>query len=151
MNVANLQIRQAVVRDLETLVPLFDAYRQFYRQTSDQAGAREFLRARFEHGQSVSFLAFVDGVAVGFMQLYPSFSSASMARIFVLNDLFVSPEGRRCGVGTALLSAAADYGRLVGAIRLSLSTELTNQTAQALYEGVGWQRDTVFCGYQLTL
>ena len=151
MNVANLQIRQAVVRDLETLVPLFDAYRQFYRQTSDQAGAREFLRARFEHGQSVSFLAFVDGVAVGFMQLYPSFSSASMARIFVLNDLFVSPEGRRCGVGTALLSAAADYGRLVGAIRLSPSTELTNQTAQALYEGVGWQRDTVFCGYQLTL
>ena len=148
---ANLQIRQAVVRDLETLVPLFDAYRQFYRQTSDQAGAREFLRARFEHGQSVSFLAFVDGVAVGFMQLYPSFSSASMARIFVLNDLFVSPEERRCGVGTALLSAAADYGRLVGAIRLSLSTELTNQTAQALYEGVGWQRDTVFCGYQLTL
>jgi len=151
LNVANLQIRQAVVRDLETLVPLFDAYRQFYRQTSDQAGAREFLRARFEHGQSVSFLAFVDGVAVGFMQLYPSFSSASMARIFVLNDLFVSPAGRRCGVGTALLSAAADYGRLVGAIRLSLSTELTNQTAQALYEGVGWQRDTVFCGYQLTL
>ena len=65
---ANLQIRQAVVRDLETLVPLFDAYRQFYRQTSDQAGAREFLRARFEHGQSVSFLAFVDGVAVGFME-----------------------------------------------------------------------------------
>jgi len=151
LNVANLQIRQAVVRDLETLVPLFDAYRQFYRQTSDQAGAREFLRARFEHGESVSFLAFVDGVAVGFMQLYPSFSSASMARIFVLNDLVVSPAGRRCGVGTALLSAAADYGRLVGAIRLSLSTELTNQTAQALYEGVGWQRDTVFCGYQLTL
>jgi hypothetical protein len=99
LNVANLQIRQAVVGDLETLVPLFDAYRQFCRQTSDQAGAREFLRARFEHGQSVSFLAFVAGVAVGFMQLYPSFSSASMARIFVLNDLFVSPEGRRCGAG----------------------------------------------------
>lgn len=148
---ANVQIRQAVVGDLETLVLLFDAYRQFYRQPSDRAGALEFLRARFEHGQSAIFLAFVDGVAMGFMQLYPSFSSASMARIFVLNDLFVSPEGRRCGVGTALLSAAADYGQLVGAVRLSLSTEVTNRSAQELYEGAGWKRDTVFCGYQLTL
>lgn len=148
---ASVEVRQASVADLETLVPLFDGYRQFYRQASDQAGAREFLRARFEHGQSVIFLAFADGVAAGFTQLYPSFSSASMARVFVLNDLFVYPDARRGGVGRALLAAAADYGRSVGAVRLALSTELTNQTAQALYEDSGWKRDTVFCGYQLTL
>lgn len=148
---ASVEVRQATVADLETLVPLFDSYRQFYRQASDMAGAREFLRARFEHGQSVIFLAFVDGVAAGFTQLYPSFSSTSMARIFILNDLFVHPDARRGGVGAALLAAGADYGRSVGAVRLALSTELTNQTAQALYEGSGWKRDTVFCGYQLTL
>lgn len=148
---ANIEIRQASISDLEVLVPLFDAYRQFYRQASDLDGAREFLRTRFERGESVVFLAYVDGVARGFTQLYPSFSSTVMARTFVLNDLFVAPEARRCGVATALLDVAAEYGRSVGAFRLSLSTEVTNRSAQELYEGAGWERDSVFCGFKLAL
>jgi GNAT superfamily N-acetyltransferase len=74
-----------------------------------------------------------------------------MARIFILNDLFVVPEARRRGTGLALLNAAAEYGRLVGALRFVLSTEEANKTAQSLYEKVGWKRDTVFCAYQTTL
>jgi GNAT superfamily N-acetyltransferase len=139
------------VDDLDALVPLFDGYRQFYRQASDAAGARRFLRDRIENEQSVIFLALADGAAVGFTQLYPSFSSAGMARIFVLNDLFVAPEARRCGAGGALLNAAAKYARNSGAVRLTLSTELTNTAAQTLYEKTGWKRDTVFCVYQLAL
>jgi GNAT superfamily N-acetyltransferase len=68
-------------------------------------------------------------MATGFAQLYPSFSSGSLARIFILNDLFVSPEARRCGAGIGLLQAAVDYGRRVGALRLVLSTEVSNATA----------------------
>jgi ribosomal protein S18 acetylase RimI-like enzyme len=74
-----------------------------------------------------------------------------MARIFVLNDLFVKPEARGRGAGAALLRAAAEYGRLTGAVRLTLSTEVTNTTAQAVYERLGWKRDTLFCSYQLSL
>jgi GNAT superfamily N-acetyltransferase len=144
-------IRQATVADLDLLVPLFDAYRQFYRQPSDSDRARAFLLERFEHNQSVIFLAFEDDVAVGFTQLYPSFSSASMARIFVLNDLFVARDARARGTGAALLHAAAEYGRRVGAVRLALSTEVSNTTAQPLYERMGWKRDTAFYVYQLTL
>jgi ribosomal protein S18 acetylase RimI-like enzyme len=147
----DLEVRRATIADLETLVPLFDAYRCFYRQSSDLERARCFLKERLERDQSVIFLAIDGGVAVGFMQLYPSFTSTGMARIFILNDLFVSPDGRRRGVGSALLEAAAEYGRSAGAVRLALSTELTNSTAQALYERTGWKRDTVFCTYQLTL
>ena len=64
--------------DLDLIVPLFDAYRQFYRQPSDPDRARRFLKERFEHNQSVIFLAFADGAAIGFTQLYPSFSSGAM-------------------------------------------------------------------------
>lgn len=145
------KIRQATLGDLDVLVPLFDAYRQFYRQPSDPDRAREFLRARFDHNESVIFLAFMDGIARGFTQLYPSFTSTGLARTFVLNDLFVAPEARRAGVGIALLAAAADYGRSVGAVRLSLSTEHTNYAAQGLYESEGWLRDSVFCAFQLPL
>ncbi len=88
----NIAVRQATIGDLELLVPLFDAYRQFYRKASDMALARQFLLERFQHNQSVIFLALQqDGAALGFTQLYPSFSSTAAARIFILNDLFVVP------------------------------------------------------------
>ena len=146
-----VEVRQATVADLNLLVPLFDAYRRFYRQPSEPERARRFLLERLEHSQSVVFLAFEDAVAIGFTQLYPSFSSGAMAPIFILNDLFVAPEVRRRGAGSALLQAAAQYGRSAGALRLVLSTEIANTTAQSLYERTGWKRDTVFCVYQLAL
>ena len=145
-------VRQATIFDLELLVPLFDAYRVFYRKPSDLGLARDFLRARFQHSESVIFVALrPDGSAAGFTQLYPSFSSVSMARIFILNDLYVSAEARRMGVGAMLLEAAARYGREAGAVRLTLSTEVTNLKAQALYEGEGWVRQEEFFVYNLTL
>ena len=144
-------IRQATVSDVDLLVPLFDGYRQFYRQPSEPDRIRRFLLDRFEHNQSVIFVAVIDRALIGFTQLYPSFSSGALARIFVLNDIFVDPGARRSGAGAALLEAAADYGRRVGAIRLVLSTELTNLAAQALYEKLGWKRNIEFCTYQLGL
>jgi len=146
-----LTIRQATVSDLKDLVPLFDAYRQFYRQPSEPDRIRKFLLSRFEHNQSVIFVAVRDGAAVGFTQLYPSFSSGALARIFILNDLFVDPSARLSGVGSALLEGAAEYGRRVGALRLVLSTEITNNPAQALYEKLGWKRSTEFCAFEIAL
>jgi ribosomal protein S18 acetylase RimI-like enzyme len=139
-----IEVKQATVEHLDLLVPLFDAYRQFYRQPSEPERARQFLLDRFERNQSVIFLAFDSAGAIGFTQLYPSFSSGAMARIFVLNDLFVIPEARRRGVGSALLRTAAEYGRRVRALRLTLSTEVTNVAAQAAYEALGWKRDLTF-------
>jgi len=148
----DVAVRQATILDLDLLVPLFDAYRQFYRKPSDLNLARRFLLERLQHNQSIVFLAVRrDGSAVGFTQLFPSFSSASAARIFILNDLFVQPEARRMGIGSLLLSAAANFGRSAGAVRLTLSTEVTNHAAQALYEAQGWTRQTDFYVYNLAL
>jgi GNAT superfamily N-acetyltransferase len=146
-----ISTRPATLADLDLLTPLFDAYRRFYRLPGDLEGARRFLGERLGNGQSVILIAFLDERAIGFTQLYPSFSSGAMAPIFVLNDLFVAPEHRRSGAGTALLNAAAEHGRTAGAVRLTLSTELTNLTAQAAYEKAGWKRDTAFCVYNLAV
>ena len=152
MEERNITVRQATIFDLDLVAPLFDRYRQFYRRPGDLELARRFLRERFEHNQSVIFVAAcTDGSAAGFAQLFPSFSSASAARIFILNDLFVLPEARRKGAGSKLLSAAADYGRAAGAVRLTLSTEVTNRAAQALYEAQGWVRQTDFYVYNVGL
>ena len=146
------EVRQANIYDLDTLVPLFDGYRQFYRQASDPARARTFLAERFAHHESLILLACDEhGAGLGFTQLFPLFSSVRTARIYLLNDLFVAPVARKHGVGKALLDASAEHARALGAVRLWLQTALDNAPAQALYESAGWKRDPEFCDYGLTL
>ena len=148
----SLQIRPAQLADLDLLVPLFDGYRQFYRQPSNPALARDFLSERMARHESEILLALDDtGSGLGFTQLYPLFSSARAVRIYLLNDLFVANSARRQGVGQALLIAAADHARHLGAASLSLSTAHDNLPAQALYESLGWQRDMEFREYGLVL
>ena len=146
-----LAITRATHADLDAVVPLFDAYRQFYEQPSDPARARAFLGERLQRGETVILLARDGERAIGFTQLYPSFTSAGMKRIFVLNDLYVAPAGRCKGIGKQLLRAAADHAREQGAARLTLSTAIDNHTAQSLYEASGWVRDTHYFAYNLAL
>ncbi len=89
--------------------------------------------------------------AVGFAQLYPSFSSVRAARIYILNDLFVAATARRRGTGASLLRSAAEHARASGAVRLKLSTETKNVPAQRLYTALGWRRDEDFYEYALSL
>jgi ribosomal protein S18 acetylase RimI-like enzyme len=133
-----LAIRRATLDDLDTVARLFDLYRVFYGKPSDPALAREFIQARLTRGESVILLAQLDREAVGFTQLYPAFSSVSATQVWVLNDLLVLPEARRHGVARALLTAAADFARDEGALRLELETDHDNVTAQALYHAMGW-------------
>jgi len=148
----SIEVRQATIADIDLLAPLFDGYRQFYGRPGDVALARAFLLERFQHNQSIIFMAIQDPLAaLGFAQLYPSFSSVSAARTFILNDLFVAAEARRRRVGAMLLEAATHFGRSAGAVRLSLSTAIDNDSAQALYAAKGWVRDRGFCEYTLPL
>lgn len=141
-----LKIIPAQLVHLELLAPLFDAYRIFYNQPSDIESARQFLEARLRAGDSVIFLALLDG-PVGFTQLYPSFSSVSLKRLWLLNDLFVAPEVRRKAVASALLLRAQQHARETGAKGLTLQTAHHNHAAQTLYEGHGWKKDTEFLTY----
>ena len=146
-----ITIRRAELRDLDAVVPLFDAYRMFYEQPSDPAGAAAFLRGRFEFGESVIFIAMDGTRPVGFTQLYPAFSSVRLRRVFLLNDLFVDERIRGKRVSERLLAAAADHARAAGCVRLVLTTAVTNVKAQALYERTGWVRDTHEFTYELAL
>lgn len=150
-----IEIIEATLDDLERVVPLFDSYRQFYRQTSDIDGARAFLKARIMEQSSVIFLAVLHEQnatkAVGFTQLYPSFSSTTMQRIWILNDLFVTPEAPKHGVGTLLLERARQFAVETHAKRLTLQTAIDNYTAQRLYEAQGWERETEFFAYNLPI
>jgi GNAT superfamily N-acetyltransferase len=146
-----IHIRRASIDDLGLISPLFDWYRQFYEQDSDVAKAEKFLAQRLQHHESVIFLAFDGADAVGFTQLYPGFSSVSMARTFLLNDLYVVASHRRHGVGALLLKAAVAHAQSAQAVRISLTTNVANTTAQAVYEAQGWAREQAFLTYNFKL
>jgi GNAT superfamily N-acetyltransferase len=137
----SVNVRRAAAADLDAIAPLFDAYRQFYGQPTDVGRARAWLSERLQSGESVVLLAERDGRSTGFVQLYPMFSSVRTARLWILNDLFVTSDARRCGVARALLDAAARFARDDGAAGLMLETGRDNAPARALYRAAGWQED----------
>lgn len=148
-----LKIKQADIHDIDLLVPLFNAYRVFYGQASDEAGARRFLTERIGQHESVVLLALYEEekAAAGFAQLYPSFSSVSMKRLWILNDLFVHKIYRKGGVAGGLLEAAKRHAAATGAKGLALSTAHDNLNAQRLYEKSGYVKDEGYFHYDLTL
>jgi ribosomal protein S18 acetylase RimI-like enzyme len=148
-----MPIRQATLEDLDVVAPLFDAYRQFYQQPHDLPLARAFLQARLRAGDAVVYLAEDEGAAVGFVQLYPLFSStaARPGRIWLLNDLYVDPATRGRGVGRRLMERARRLGEETGASAIELTTARSNAPAQALYESLGYRRDDEYFHYSLGL
>jgi GNAT superfamily N-acetyltransferase len=148
---ADVSTRLANNGDLDAVAALFDGYRQFYGKPSDLDGAKTFVGARMGAGDSTIIVAEQDGEVAGFTQLYPSFTSVGMAPILILNDLFVASEHRGSGAAQALLSAATEHARKVGAVRLALSTQKDNATARRLYEKAGWALDEEYCTYNLRL
>jgi GNAT superfamily N-acetyltransferase len=150
MATPRVRIERADLRHLDALLPLFAAYRRFYGRDDDPR-ARPFLEERLCRGESVVFIAWLGGEAVGFTQLYPSFASVSLARMFVLYDLFVAAQARRCGAGAQLLRTAVGYAAQQGAGELMLQTATGNIPAQRLYEREGWVRDEEFYVYNYRL
>ncbi|MEJ8845096.1 GNAT family N-acetyltransferase [Variovorax rhizosphaerae] len=142
-----ITVRQGVSSDLGALALLFDQYRQFQGQGPDLAAARRFLQARLDRGESVVFIAHEEDTPVGFAQLYPGFSSVALARVFILNDLFVQAFGRRKGVAARLLAAVETYAWAQGAARVTLNVDKGNAQGQALYDAQGWSRDAQFQMY----
>jgi GNAT superfamily N-acetyltransferase len=146
---STLEILQAGPGDVGVVARLFDSYRQFYKKPSDEEAARRFLFARLSKGESILFYALLEGGPVGFVHLYPLFSSLSLARQWILSDLYVITSARKNGVGRALMEHARAFAVDTQANRLILETAMDNIAAQKLYEGLGWKREQDFYTYYL--
>ena len=133
--------------NIQKLASLFDQYRIFYGQTTDIAGAIDFLNSRLKNNDSVIIVAHESSELTGFTQLYPSFSSVGMEQIWVLNDLFVNPTFRRQNVAKKLIEAARKHAEKTGALRIDLATQVSNTFAQNLYESMGYTKNEDFYHY----
>ncbi|MCB0465799.1 MAG: GNAT family N-acetyltransferase [Aequorivita sp.] len=142
-----MKVITASISNLDQLVPLFDGYRVFYKQTSDPEAVRKFLKERLTNQDSILFICLDNSdKGLGFTQLYPSFSSVSMQRTYILNDLFVAPEARKKGVGEALMQHAKQFAMKKKSKGLTLETAIDNP-AQTLYKKLGWKKDVLVNHY----
>lgn len=139
-----MNIQQATLNELNALTELFELYRSFYKQESNIEGAREFLKERLINKESVVFIAFDENNPIGFVQLYPSFSSVSMERLWVLNDLYVKEIARKKGFAEELMKKAINFAEGTGAKGILLETDKENFPAQRLYEKIGFERETSY-------
>jgi len=135
-------VRRAGRKDIDDLSVLFDKYRIFYKQRSDVDSARSFLKKRMKRKESVIFVAEERNELIGFTQLFPIFSSVSMKRTWLLNDLYVNERSRGIGAATKLLDAAKEFGAETNSKWLILQTAADNFTAQKVYEKNGWIKET---------
>ncbi|WP_409319556.1 GNAT family N-acetyltransferase [Pseudomonas sp. KCJK9016] len=148
----SLQAIRASAQHLDAVARLFDGYRGFYGQPSNLAQSRAFIAERMAGNESTIFLVKDEsGEALGFVQLYPTFSSIDAHRTWLLSDLFTTPAARGRGVGRLLMNTARDFAVETGAKGLVLETATDNFTAQGLYESLGWVRDTGYYTYNLDL
>ncbi|PYC20225.1 GNAT family N-acetyltransferase [Aquipseudomonas alcaligenes] len=143
-----LTVSRAGIDDIDAVCSLFSGYLAFYGVERDAGAVRDYLAARLGANESVIFLC-SDGAGrnVGFAQLYPSFSSLGLQRIWILNDLFVEEAKRGLGGGLALVLAAQGFVVRNGQQRLVLETAVDNAAAQALYERCGFELSTGFHSY----
>src|SRR3954454_11867238 len=128
-----MEIIRAEGQHLELVAPLFDTYRQFYRQPANLPAARQYIEQRLKSEDAVIFLALESAApgaeSLGFVQLYPSLASIPMKPIWILYDLFVAPSARKVGVGRALMDRATQLAKETGADALILETAADNHTA----------------------
>jgi len=103
-----MQIRIAIDEDLESLALMFNEYRKSLGMESDLQGGREFIESRLLENDSVIFIAIRAGEPVGFIQLYPSFSSSLLKPLWYFDDLYVVESCRGQGVARDLVAKAKE-------------------------------------------
>lgn len=136
-----MTIRKGTINDLEELVVLFDDYRVFYKMTSDIESARTFISNRILQNESEIFVAEFENKLVGFVQLYPLFSSTRMKKLWLLNDLFVNPAYRNKGISIALIEEAKKLCINTNACGMMLETAKSNIVGNNLYPKTGFELD----------
>ncbi|MDF2642591.1 MAG: acetyltransferase [Pseudomonas sp.] len=148
-----MRIIEATLEHLDLLSPLFVKYREFYGEMAYPEASRDFLEKRISRGESVIYLALAndDDRALGFCQLYPSFSSLSLKPVWILNDIYVAEESRRQLVADHLMKHARKMARDTQAIRMRVATSSNNLVAHKVYESIGFKEDTQFKNYVLPL
>ncbi len=144
-----VDIKRCNINDLERLVPLFDDYRQHFKQASDLVAVKTYLAERLETKDALIYLAQSGEELHGFVVLYPSFSSIGLAPIWILNDFYLKSGNNKRLMAKKLLDQLSQDCREAGAIRIEVTTRKENHKLHKLYKDYGFEKDYKYDYYFL--
>lgn len=128
---------------LDSLTELFEEYRVFCGCDKNPKETKFFLKKLIANEESIIFIAIdseTDRV-MGFVNLYPSYSTLALQRLWILNDLGVSGDFRGRGVSKALIQRVKEFAQETNAIRIELKTGVKNTAARSLYKSLNFTVD----------
>jgi GNAT superfamily N-acetyltransferase len=140
---AMTKIEVVAESDLAELLTLMRGYCDFYEVAPSDEALLAMSRALIADParEGMQLLARdARGTAIAFATIFWMWSTASAARIGVMNDLFVAQGARGTGVADELIAACLERCRRHGAVSLNWQTALDNHRAQAVYERIGGRR-----------
>jgi GNAT superfamily N-acetyltransferase len=143
MKVPDFRITRATIADVAQILPLFEAYRVFFAGDIDQM-SRRFLEDRLVRQESVVFVAWQGADAVGFITLYPLWSSWYCRRIWFLSDLYVTESARKRGIGASLVERVISFGQETNAASVMVELPRSEPQLGKFYASMGFGRDEVF-------
>lgn len=129
---------------------LWEQYLTFYESELDPAVTEDVL-ARLVAGDGLhgALARDDDGRAVGFVHWLFHPSTWTTSSYCYLEDLFVAPDVRGGGVGSALIAQVRTAATDAGAHKVYWLTQSGNATARRLYDSLA--TDTGFVHYQMEL
>jgi ribosomal protein S18 acetylase RimI-like enzyme len=148
-------IRRATSADLPALGRLgaslllthhaFDPDRFMAPRGDPEAGYAWFLGTQLEEEDVAVFVAERGGAIVGYVYagLEPQSWKELREEAGFIHDVVVAEEGRRLGLASALIEAACDWLRSIGAPRVILWTADKNEGAQRLFARLGFRRTMI--------
>jgi len=137
-SIKGLRLRHAGSEDAGVVLEFIKALAEYEKRSHEVCATTDDLSKQLGGGDFVDVvLADLNGENVGFMLMFPSFSTFLGKRGIHLEDLFVIPQHRGLGIGHCLLSYAAKLTASRGFGRLEWTVLDWNEPAIAFYRRLG--------------
>jgi ribosomal protein S18 acetylase RimI-like enzyme len=148
--IKNLNIRQAKGEDSEFIFSLSPrladvAQLSWHSETMMQKMQDAYITQVLNSTDQpqMTFIAEIDNEAVGFIHACSHHDSISNELCATIPLLAVSKSANRCGVGSALMTAAEKWARAQDYRLLHLEVFANNDKAQSFYQRIGFNKETL--------
>ena len=136
---SELTIRQAITEDVPQIFALIQALAAYEKLTHQMTGTIADLEEHLfgDRIYAEAIIAEQEAKVVGFALFFPNYSTFLTQPGIYLEDLFVLPEYRRRGIGTAILSYLGELAMERNVGRLEWSVLDWNESAISFYQKMG--------------
>jgi GNAT superfamily N-acetyltransferase len=134
-----LTIRSAQAKDIEAIFELILGLAKYEQLIDKVTGSPELLRSHLfgDKPYAEAIVAELEDRVIGYALFFHTYSTFLTQPGLYLEDVFVSPEYRRQGVGKALMTSVAKMAFDRGCGRLEWSVLEWNQNAIEFYQSLG--------------